>query len=469
MIANLKPYSKYKEAGPAWLGRVPEHWDVKPAFGAFIPNHERNRGMVEKRVLSLSYGRIIVKPPEKLHGLVPESFETYQVVNPGYIVVRTTDLQNDHTSLRIGFVRDRGIITSAYLALRVMEGVLPKYGFQLLNVWDMTKAIYGYGSGLRQNLDFSHFKRMPIALPSPDEQGTIVRFLEYACGRIERAIRAKKKLIALLNEQKQCIICRAVTLGLDASERLKPSGIPWVRQVPENWEVRPIKQLLTRMDYGTSENARGDGPVRVLTMGHIRDGRIILPEHGSLNSVPVGLLLEKHDLLFNRTNSPELVGKVGLFEGGARDQVTFASYLVRLRVSTQHCPEWLNYLLNSIQFWRYARSQALVSLHQANLNSARYGRMLVPVPATRDEETKIVSWIRSQTREIDLAVDRLTKEIGFLREYRTRLIADVVTGKLDVRETASHLSDKMPPEGNELSDIEATDDTEIAEDEGALA
>ncbi len=97
MIADLKPYREYRESGVSWLGQVPGHWETRPAFGAFVPNREPNRGMKEKTVLSLSYGRIVIKPPEKLHGLVPESFETYQIVNPGDIVLRTTDLQNDHT------------------------------------------------------------------------------------------------------------------------------------------------------------------------------------------------------------------------------------------------------------------------------------------------------------------------------------------------------------------------------------
>jgi type I restriction enzyme S subunit len=173
----------------------------------------------EKTVLSLSYGRIVIKPADKLHGLVPESFETYQIVNAGDIIIRPTDLQNDHTSLRVGMVRDRGIITSAYLALRATAGLSSEFGFQFLYVWDTTKAIYGYGSGLRQNLDFSHFKRMPVAVPPLVEQNAIVRFLDWANRRLEQAIRAKRKVIALLNEQKQAIIQRAVTQGL--KERLK--------------------------------------------------------------------------------------------------------------------------------------------------------------------------------------------------------------------------------------------------------
>ena len=170
MISQLQPYPEYKELGSTWLERVPGHWETRPAFGAFEPNHERNLGMKENTILSLSYGRIVVKPAEKLHGLVPKSFETYQIVNPGDIVIRTTDLQNDRTSLRVGAVRNRGIITSAYLALKSKTGVNPSYGYQLLNAWDLSKAIYYYGSGLRQNLDFSHFKRMTIALPPPSEQ-----------------------------------------------------------------------------------------------------------------------------------------------------------------------------------------------------------------------------------------------------------------------------------------------------------
>jgi type I restriction enzyme S subunit len=148
MISELKPYGKYRDSGLQWLGPIPEHWEARPAFNVFVPNRERNRGLKERTVLSLSYGRIIIKPTEKVRGLVPESFETYQIVNPGDIVLRTTDLQNDHASLRVGMVRNRGIITSAYLALCVKPGLTPEFGYQFLNVWDSTKAIYGHGSGL---------------------------------------------------------------------------------------------------------------------------------------------------------------------------------------------------------------------------------------------------------------------------------------------------------------------------------
>ena len=255
MIGNLKSYADYKDSGMPWLGQVPTHWKLRPAFSAFVPIGERNIGMREKTVLSLSYGRIVVKPANKLHGLVPESFETYQIVNPGDIVIRTTDLQNDHTSLRVAMVRDRGIITSAYLALKLKAGVNPEFGYQFLNVWDMTKAIYGYGSGLRQGLDFTHFKRIPVALPPPAEQGAIVRFLDWANSRLERTIRSKRKVIALLAEQRQAIVHHAVTRGLDSTILLKRSGRADGEEVPRHWEVRRLKTLVKESvagPYGSS-------------------------------------------------------------------------------------------------------------------------------------------------------------------------------------------------------------------------
>ncbi len=128
MTNNLRSYPAYKDSGVPWLGMVPEHWKKSPGFAAFREKQVKNTGMREKTVLSLSYGRIVVKPPEKLHGLVPESFETYQIVEPGDIIIRSTDLQNDWNSLRVGLVRDRGIITSAYLCFKTTDTLIPEYG-----------------------------------------------------------------------------------------------------------------------------------------------------------------------------------------------------------------------------------------------------------------------------------------------------------------------------------------------------
>ena len=272
--------------------------------------------------------------------------------------------------------------------------------------------------------------------PSPSKRA-IVRYLDHADRRIRRYVDAKRKLIALLEEEKQAIVNHAVTRGLNPNVPLKPSGVDWLGDVPAHWEVGPAKRAFLSMDYGISESASDSGTIRILTMGHLRDGRVIVPPDGGVDSVSPYLLLQEGDLLFNRTNSQELVGKVGLFDGHD-SPVTFASYLVRLRSRPNHEPEYLNMALNDASFLSRARREAIPSLHQSNLNPTRYGRLHIALPSKAEQQVILIA-LRQQMRSIDSSIARAHRQIELLQEYRTRLIADVVTGKLDVREAAAQL------------------------------
>ncbi len=467
MVADLKPYAAYKDSGLSWLGQVPEHWGMRPAFGAFVPNRERNFGLKEKTVLSLSYGRIVVKPPEKLHGLVPESFETYQIVNPGYIVIRTTDLQNDHTSLRIGMVRNRGIITSAYLALRLQSGVSSDFGFQLLNVWDASKAIYGYGSGLRQSLGFSDFKRMPVVVPPPEEQAAIVRFLDWATGRLERTIRAKRRVIALLTEQKQAIIHRAVTRGLDPTVPLKPSGISWLGDIPRHWEVRRVKQA-TRILRGKfahrprNDPSLYDGKYPFIQTGAVaRAGKFITTYSQTLNEkgLAVSKMFPGETLVMTIAAN---IGEVAVLTFDACFPDSIVGFVPSSNVNRDFL--YLLFLCMKAEFM----CEAPVNT-QGNLNVERIGAMGIPFPP-RAEQEKIACHVDTKTVLFNTAISRLKREIELLREYQTRLIADVVTGKLDVREAAARLPPQellsdSPDAADDISDN--IDEPESAEQEPA--
>jgi len=158
MAHALNPYPAYKDSGHPWLGQIPAHWAQLPGKACYREKKLPNTGLQETTVLSLSYGQIVVKPPDKLHGLVPASFETYQIVDPGDIIIRPTDLQNDWNSLRFGLSRHRGIITSAYMCFHTKDVMTREYGHLLLHTYDLMKVFYGLGSGLRQNLDWTDFK-----------------------------------------------------------------------------------------------------------------------------------------------------------------------------------------------------------------------------------------------------------------------------------------------------------------------
>ena len=460
MIADLKPYPAYKDSGVPWLGKVPEKWEVLPALATYKPKLVKNTGMVEKTVLSLSYGRIIVKPVEKLRGLVPESFETYQIVNPGNIIVRTTDLQNDHTSLRIGHSRNRGIITSAYLCLETTDRVSTEFGYQFLNTYDLLKIIYGFGSGLRQNLDFVDIKRMPVLVPPKDEQSSIVRFLDHADRRIRRYILAKQKLIKLLEEQKQAIIHRAVTRGLDPNVRLKPSGVEWLGDVPEHWEVMPLRHLLSLgPKNGVSPPSSGTGGVLSFSISAVRDGRIRIKgneKYVDLDAALVpGFCISMGDILLVRGNgNVALVAKCGLVDEYP-DNCIYPDILMKLRPNSRMASDFMVLAINS----PYVSNQVLLLAKTTNgtfkVSGASVRSLVLAVPP-RSEQEMILEYLLRVLADVNRAKERAGNEISVLREYRTRLIADVVTGKLDVRAAAAA---KLP---------EKTDESEPPDDAEAL-
>lgn len=217
-VRTGKPYPTYKPSGVEWLGEVPEHWESGPGKLCYREKKAPNTGLKETKVLSLSYGQIVFKSDDKLHGLVPASFETYQIIEGGDIIVRPTDLQNDRTSLRFGLSRHNGIITSAYLCLRTTKKMEYGYGYLLLHVYDLKKIFYGLGSGLRQNLDFKDFKYLPCLIPPLPEQLAIIEYLNRATTDIDTAITSARREIELLREYRTRLIADVVTGKLDVRE-----------------------------------------------------------------------------------------------------------------------------------------------------------------------------------------------------------------------------------------------------------
>ncbi len=457
MIGGLKSYPIYRDSGIPWVRDIPEHWTLKRLDRLFTLRCELPLER-DERVTGYLDGRVTLRSNvqgQKIKGVVKEA--GWQRIYPGDFAISG---MNAHLG-GMGVSDSLGKCSPIYLVLKPNAGTNAAFVSLAVRHAAHEGALKALVNTIRFNsadLKRDDLKQIVVWIPDLEEQAAIVRFLNHADRRIQRYIRAKRKLIALLNGQKQAIIQRAVTRGLDPGVRLKPSGVEWLGEVPEHWSIKPLKQLLSRMDYGTSENIGREGGIRVLTMGHIREGEVFLPAQGSLDSIGSELLLERYDLLFNRTNSPDLVGKVGIFRGIISDNVTFASYLVRLRTKPDHDPKWLNWLLNSSGFWAYARSQALISLHQANLNSTRYGQMLVPVPP-KPEQLQIDEYLSACSSKLEQAGSAIYNGINLLQEYRTRLIADVVTGKLDVREAAARL-----PE--EVEEPELLENGELGEEEG---
>lgn len=211
-----------KDSGIEWLGEVPEHWVSRFLFQIAKEQGISNKGMISDNLLSLSYGRIINKNINKTDGLLPMSFETYQIVHNGNIILRLTDLQNDHKSLRVGLVTQEGIITSAYTCLKPQKNVFADFLYRLLHSYDVCKVFYGMGGGVRQSIGYKDISKIICYCPPFQEQQAIVTYLEEKTALIDKAIDVIEKEIELVSEYKTSLISSVVTGKVDVRDVVVP-------------------------------------------------------------------------------------------------------------------------------------------------------------------------------------------------------------------------------------------------------
>jgi type I restriction enzyme S subunit len=422
-ISCLK-YPEYTNTR-SWLEEVPTHWKLLPGFVVVSEQCTKNVGLVENTVLSLSYGSIIIKDEERVTGLVPESFETYQIVNPNDIIIRTMDLQNDKTSLRIGISPYRGIISSAYLNLRVKKGYDPKYIYYFLHTVDITKVIYGLGSGLRQNLSFLDLKRFAFLVPPPSEQTAIARFLDRKTAQIDKAIAQKEKLIELLKERRQILIHNAVTKGLNLNVKMKDSGVEWIGEIPEHWEAVKVKQIYKLVIDPAPKNNDFE-LLSLYTEIGVRP-RAELEEKGNKASTTDGYwLVRKGDIVVNKLLA--WMGAIGIsnYEG-----VTSPAYDIlrpKRKVDGNYFHNLFRTQLCISELRKHSRGIMDMRLR---LYFDRFGSVYVPFPPL-SEQNEISIFIEKQYNKIEEVILLHREAIEKLNEYKLTLINSVVTGKITV-------------------------------------
>lgn len=208
---GLNPDAAMKDSCIEWIGMIPSSWNIHPVYYYYGERKAKNYDLKEQNLLSLSYGKIIRKDINASGGLLPANFSTYNIVEAGDIIIRSTDLQNDKRSLRTGLVTEHGIITSAYIDLMPKSGVNSKYFHYLLHAYDIMKVFYNMGNGVRQGLNYSEFSKLMVIAPSREEQQEIVDYLDNKCEQIDSIIETKKQQLTVLDEYKKTIIYEYVT------------------------------------------------------------------------------------------------------------------------------------------------------------------------------------------------------------------------------------------------------------------
>lgn len=458
MIANLKPYPTMKDSGVEWLGEVPEHWEVLPNRALF--DEIKDRDCPDEQMLSVTIKSGVIRQAFLLEDTSKKDSSNidkskYKLVQPGDIAYNKMRAWQG----AVGASTYRGIISPAYVVQRPRSGGDTRFFHYLLRTPSFAKEAERWSYGITSDmwsLRPEHFKLIYTCLPPLPEQTAIVRFLDYIDRRVRRYIRAKQKLIRLLEEQKQAIIHRAVTRGLDPDVPLKPSGVEWLGDVPEHWEVRKLKYAVGFSGGGTPSKAKEsfwNGNIPWVSPKDMRSERIIDAEdHITEEAVSESATrIVKPDAVLMVVRSGILRRKIPVAINDV--DVTLNQDMKALRPRSGLSSEYLLAFIQGKQAallneWTKQGATVESVEHEFMANSLM---SLPPLP----EQSDIVEHLEKAITGIDITIEHTRREISLLREYRARLIADVVTGKLDVREAAAGLPDEAE-EPDLLDDVEQT-------------
>jgi type I restriction enzyme S subunit len=438
MIASLRPYAEYKESGLLWSPRLPAHWSKERAKWLFT-KMERPAGGHDGVVTCFRDGMVTLRKNRRLQGFTEAIYEFgYQGIRKGDLVIHAMDA----FAGAVGVSDSDGKGTPVYAVCQPKPGVNAHYYAFIVREMARSQWILALSRGIRErSTDFRYetFGGQRVPLPPPEEQTAVVRFLDYANGRLERAIRAKRKVIALLHEQKQAIIHRAVTRGLDPTVPLNPSGIPWLGDIPKHWEVLRAKYLFREVDERSSS-----GNEELLSVSHITGVTPRSQKNITMfkaQSYVGHKLCRPGDLVVNTMWA--WMAALGV---SAHTGIISPAYAVyRPRNAERIVGAFIDGLLRTRPYVSniICRSTG-VRASRLRLYPEEFFRVQIILPPT-PEQQQIVQSITAETALLNTAINRLEREIELLREYRTRLVADVVTGKLDVRKAARHLPIEVEP------------------------
>lgn len=414
-----------------WFGQVPAGWTALPLFAVARERKHANKDLREQNLLSLSFGRIIRKDITASDGLLPASFETYQIIEADDIVLRMTDLQNDQRSLRSGLVLERGIITSAYLAL-ALPGVDARFMAYQMRAIDQMKVFYSMGGGLRQSIGYDDLKRLPVLVPPMPQQRAIADFLDRETATIDAFIAKNEELITLLTERRMSQISFAVSQGVHSDADMHVTPELTHGRAPAHWQVLPLKRAVGYQEGpGILAEDFVDAGVPLLRISSVRGASATLDGCNYLDPRKVRsrwahFAVKKGDLLISASASMGTVSEVG------DDSVVGAiPYTGIIRIAPGAMQrEFAKWFFISREFATQAELLKTGSTIQ-HFGPSHLGQMFVALPP-RDEQAEIASHLRSRIAAMDALIERAHRAVDLARERRAALISAAVTGKIDV-------------------------------------
>ncbi|MBR3419369.1 MAG: restriction endonuclease subunit S [Oscillospiraceae bacterium] len=414
-----------KDSGIEWIGAIPANWDIHPVYFYFSERKNKNIFGTEQNLLSLSYGNVIRKDINTVGGLLPESFNTYNIIEENDIVIRPTDLQNDKRSLRTGLCKEHGIITSAYIALKPIRSasiVNASYVHYLLHTYDIMKVFYNMGNGVRQGLNFTEFSKLMIFIPPIEEQKAIADYLDILCADVDSLVADIQAQIESLEQYKRSVITEAVTKGLNLDAEMKDSGVQWIGMMPSHWDCQRGKYILRYLQKPVRDD---DGVITCF-----RDGEVTLRS----NRREEGFTMADKEIGYQGIDVGDLVvhGMDG-FAGaiGISDSRGKASPVLNV-LETKQNKRYIMYYLRSMAYNDVFVALATgIRVRSCDLRWNKLAELLYPLPPV-DEQEAIVEYIDSVLERTNAVIADKKQQIETIEEYKKSLIFEYVTGKKEV-------------------------------------
>ena len=413
-----------KDSGVAWIGEIPAQWGVVYLSSIVSERKHKNEGTKENNLLSLSYGNVVRKNINTSDGLLPANFEGYNIIELGDIVLRLTDLQNDHTSLRTGLCKEKGIITSAYVTLNVDNDIFSsEYLHYLLHSFDCCKGFYGMGSGVRQGLNYEGIKKIEVLMPEKNEQQKIAAHLDRKCTQIDALIANAEQQIEKLKAYKQSLITEIAIKGIDPNAVMKDSGIEWIGKIPEHWDVIKTGRLFkenNRKPYGNDTPLSLSQVDGLIATEDMKESSLKTSTYENWKRVELG------DLVLNRFKAHLGV----LFSAAIEGIVSFHYGVYESKLTL--IPKYYEYLYHTDQYRAIlgnASNGMVVGLQNlSNLNFYSTYSLFPPF----DVQKQIVEYLDRKCEQIGELIAIKQQKIEKLQQYKKSLIYEYVTGKKEV-------------------------------------
>lgn len=436
----MEQYVQMKNSGVSWIQDVPSEWGIRVLFQLVDQVKNKNKDLVEQNLLSLSYGKIKRKDINNPEGLLPESFDGYNIIEANDIVLRLTDLQNDHTSLRVGQAKERGIITSAYITIRPSTMINPQYLYYVLHAYDLIKGFYGMGSGVRQGLNYDEVKAIKTPFPALKIQDAIVSYLNEQVEQIDSIIEEAKKSIEKYKKWKDATVFEAVTKGLNPNAEMKDSGNLFIGTIPKTWKCVKVARVLEKSKDGIKVGPFGSSLTNAVVSASEGDVKI----YGQANLIRKDfnygdkyVTQETYERLREYEVRPGdiavsmmgTIGKCCVVPDGINLGI-MDSHLIKIRLDGSILPKYFEYVYESYAVFEQLRNLSKGSI-MSGLNSTIVKSAFVTLPSII-EQKEIVRYLDDKCEKMDSIISGREALVEDMEKYKRSLIYETVTGKRKV-------------------------------------